>query len=158
MSKFSDLLKTKIGDVERPKNRPIGTYIGQVMRVTMFDNSEDFDPSDDKSYLGTVDFYVRPVEALDDVDEDDLAEYGELSEGRPIKVRKFLRSEQDLWGFRKFLENVFDVDSSEDFETGLAGIRGQMVKGAVTHRVYEDELFDDMSIRTFSNPDDDEDV
>ncbi len=108
---FKDALSTKIGEMERPPVIPIGLYLGTVKKVP------DMGTAGQDKY-DTVDFTLAITQAIE-VDEDDLAEYGNVV-GQTIRHRfmfdkedemKFARS---LFNIRRFLEEHLQCAKPKD--------------------------------------------
>lgn len=100
MVNFNDVLDTDTSTVERPPLLPIGTYRVAVSKVPVMDTiaQDAFD---------VVDFPMSVKEAMEDVDQDDLAAYGNY-QNAPLRHRfmfdkedetKFARSEYNLKRF-----------------------------------------------------------
>lgn len=79
MAKFSDALDRSMDEIKRPPPLPIGNYIFRVTKV----------PEPPREIEGKtfeiLSIPVAVVSALDDVDQDDLREFGKV-EGAPTKV------------------------------------------------------------------------
>jgi hypothetical protein len=89
---WNDLADTKIGDVERPPLRPQGHYVGVIT------GKPETGESSRKGTLYAT-FPVQVNEALDDVDEEELAASG----GVPFKGEvTFWLSPKALWMFTEF--------------------------------------------------------
>lgn len=109
---FADQLNTNIGDIERPPLLPTGTYRWMVEKVPSFDTiaNGDFD---------VVDFQLRCLGNEDDVDEEALREFGNVTNAR--MRHRFLFNKNDealfkrtLFNLKRFLNEHLRVDASED--------------------------------------------
>ena len=108
---FADALDTKLDEVEEPKKLPQGTYLMTVVKPPILGQA-----GKDGQY-DTVDFLFRPIAAQDDVDPDDLKDYGDIA-GAIVRQRfmfdtqdenKFKASE---WRLRKFINDHLQVDGA----------------------------------------------
>lgn len=99
---FANILNDKLEDVKRPPNVPVGTYRVSVKAIPEIVERKNFE---------ILEFQLQLVEAQEDVDQEDLKNYGGL--GPTARVRRafmfnteddaaFKRTEFDL---RRFLED-----------------------------------------------------
>lgn len=124
---FGSILDKPSTDVERPKPLPPGTYHCVVDGQPRMDKSS-------KKGTEFVEFSLKPMSALDDVNEDDLqtaltsgdGSVKALSEKR-IRATYYL-TEDALWRLKKFLVNDLQI------EEGKKKIR-QMVSEAMNRQV-----------------------
>lgn len=134
--RFSDALSTKVDEFVRPPNLPTGHYTFQVLKHP---DISDFESRDGITF-DRVTFTCSPVSASDDVDEDDLAKFGDYTK---VQVRKqFLipDGEQDAAGFdssmfniRRFLEHL-GIDENTALGEALSEAVGAQFMGELTHR------------------------
>ena len=93
---FQDALNTKAEDIDRPPLMPIGTYRWMVTKHPTLDTIAD-------GRFDVVDFMMKSLSALDDVDADDLAEFtskaGELT--NQARRLRFLFNKEDEGAFNK---------------------------------------------------------
>ena len=134
--RFSDALATKVEDFQRPPNLPAGHY---TFQVTKHADISEFESRDGVTF-DRVTFTCTPVAAQDDVDEDELSQFGDYSK---VAVRKqFLipDGEQDAAGYdnsmfnvRRFLEHC---GIKEDVPLGEALADAVMTQfmGELNHR------------------------
>lgn len=108
---FTSALDTKLGEVERPPLCPQGSYVMSVSKVP-----EQGSVADGK--YETVDFVMRGVSAMDDVDSDELANYGDVS-NIMIRHRFMFDTEDDaafqraLYNMKRFLEDHLQIDGAD---------------------------------------------
>ena len=112
MTNFMEALDTKTEEVERPPLVPQGTYNAMISAPAQFGKIES--PNFNAE---TITFKLRLLSAnenADDVDEDDLAAYGDLS--KAFVEHKFLFNTEDEAAFAntkfalsKFLENTLNI-------------------------------------------------
>lgn len=123
MSILSELMKKRLSEAEAPPDFPIGHY-----RLMVKDA-----PSEDKFDSGweILKFPCRIIEALDDVDEDDLAEYGDLSttlisrdffsHSDPEYARSNQQTHADLCAW---IENDLQFEDDVPTEEAIAQVKG----------------------------------
>lgn len=110
---FQETLEKKLGDVERPPLIPQGTYVAAVSKQPTFDSVGA------DGQWETCDFIMKLLSPTDDVDADELKEYGDLSaayirhrfmfntgEG---EAAAFQRTEYNL---KRFLEDHLQIDGA----------------------------------------------
>lgn len=114
---FMDALNTKVGQIEKPKTVPIGTYLWKVVKPHK-------ERQISKGEWNVVDIPVCPFavdELANDVDPDDLESYGALSQAGnqisfmfPTDTAKSADFEKTLYALRKFLLDVLRVDGDDE--------------------------------------------
>lgn len=145
MVDFSSLLETKADDVEKPPVLPQGTYIWTVTKVpaqTTTNNGE----------WDIVEFPIKAVSAENDVDEDELEEYGSVSAAVsrvaflfPKDPDKEADVKRTLFRMKKFLQTTLAVDCPEDATIGemlSASVNCQFLGNCVHRQVDEETYFD----------------
>lgn len=105
---FSSILDKPSSDVERPKPLPTGTYQCVVDGQPRMDKSS-------KKGTPFVEFALRPMAALDDVDEDDLNASLTSADGtvKPLADKRiratFYLTEDAAWRLKNFLVNDLQI-------------------------------------------------
>ncbi|MBM61942.1 MAG: hypothetical protein CL484_03200 [Acidobacteria bacterium] len=116
MVDFASALDTKANDVEKPPVQPQGTYIWTVTKVPSISTSKSGEWS-------IVEFPIKAVSAEDDVDPEELEEFGSLN-GAMNRI-SFMAPTADtpeaeadrtkaLYRIKKFCQNTLRVDAEED--------------------------------------------
>ena len=112
---FSDILKKKASDIERPPILPPGTYTFQVAKVPTFETRTSA-----KGSWDVIDFILQPVEADEDVSPEALAEYGSFSPASQLR-NTFMFDQNDaaavdrtLFRMKQFIIEHLKVDASAD--------------------------------------------
>jgi hypothetical protein len=113
MVNFADALDTRNDEVEKPPVLPQGTYTWQVTKVPTLSASKSGE-------WNIVEFPIRAVAAEDDVDEDELQEFGSLNSAMN-RVSFMAPTDPDADGDRKktlyrmktFMEKTLRVDVEE---------------------------------------------
>lgn len=125
---FLEALNVNVTDIEKPLDPPQGTYVWMVSKV----------PSTSRTQSGEwdiIEFPIKAVSAEADVDEDQLAAYGEVSNifnrvsfMAPTDPDKDNDRKKTLHNIRRFLERTLRVD----LEEGMT-LR-QMLDNSVNHQ------------------------
>ena len=133
MGMLDDLLKKRLNEAEAPPDMPIGHYRFQVKEAPTRD---DYD-----SGWSRLRYSCVPLEAQDDVDEDELNEYGALNtttvpltfffSDDPDNERRNKQSHDDM---SKFLTNDLGLDEELPTEEAMAQVQGLTFLGEVTLR------------------------
>jgi len=110
---FQEALNTKVGDIERPPQIPQGTYLTVVAKPPTFDKV-----GQDGQYE-TCDFTMKFLSATDEVDEDELKAYGDITSSS-LRLRFMFNTEdetrfkQSEFNLRRFLEDTLGIDKASD--------------------------------------------
>jgi hypothetical protein len=91
---FASLLDKPSSEIERPKPLPQGHYVCVVKGLPVFDKSS-------KKQTEYVEFALQPIEAQDDVDEDDLKAMGGFAD-KTIRATYYI-TEKSLYRLKEFL-------------------------------------------------------
>lgn len=110
MADFESVLDKKIEEVEKPKPKPVGTYLGVLQGLP----TEKKVGQDEMEVIG---FRVKLMSAQEDVDQEDLSAQPPISEWPALRHDIFIHTEQGVWGLRQFLKNTLG------FEDGAGTIR-----------------------------------
>jgi hypothetical protein len=110
---FADALNTKVGEIERPPLIPSGTYRAVVKKVPVIDTIAD-------GKWDVLDFTLQLVEAQEDVDQQDLASFGGLSNATMTRHRFMFNKEDDaafkrtLFNLKRFLAEHLGVEAGDN--------------------------------------------
>lgn len=138
--RFSDALDRKLEEIKRPPNLPIGNYVWQVAKHPDQDTIES---SKTGATWDRLTFTLSCVSAHDDVDEDELAAFGNVQGQQQRKVFLFTQDEDDAAAFertrfnlKRFLGHLgIDIDDGKiTLSEALADSVGAQCLGEVTHR------------------------
>lgn len=133
--KFSDSLDRRLEEIKRPPNPPIGHYVWQINKHPDIDEftsrgGDDFEK---------ITFQIACVSPGEDVDADELAEYGKIVGYRNRKEFLFADSDEDQAGFdtsmfnlRRFLGHC-GIDEKLSLTEALAASVGTQFLGELTH-------------------------
>jgi hypothetical protein len=135
---FTESLDRKMEEVKRPPVLPLGHYIAAVKAHP---DLEDFESSKTGVTYDRVTFQLSVVAAHDDVDPDELAEYGNVA-GVPLrKTFLFSRSEDDKANYersrfqlRQFLEEHLGMDAGMAFNEAFAACVNAQCLVELKHR------------------------
>lgn len=146
---FMDALNTRAGEIEKPKNVPVGTYLWKVVKPHKERNIS-------KGEWNVIDIPVVPFavdDVANDVDPDDLELFGALSQAGnnitfmfPTAEDKSADFAKTLYSLRKFLLDVLRVDGDEDstIKELLAKSIGCEFRAQAAHRAVGDDTFVDV--------------
>jgi len=95
MSSFQDILSTPMSAVERPKPRPVGSYVGVVV------GQPEIKKIGQKETLAAI-FTIKLLAPGPDIDASQLADAGGIGE-RTVRLTQFL-TQDALWRTKQFLE------------------------------------------------------
>jgi hypothetical protein len=129
---LAEILQQPIVSAERPKPFPTGSYVCAV---------QSYDTGEIASGTEYIDFTLKPVKAMRDVDKDALKEVGGLGD-RTLRYRMWGTSASSF-RLRNFIENCgVDFNEKTPFERGLRACINQQVVAHVTHNPSADgEIF-----------------
>lgn len=125
---ISSVLDQKVGDYERPKSLPVGEYICTVQ-------SHEFGKSS-KKQTDFVRFALKPLEAMETVDSEALAEIGGLGE-KTIRATFYL-TENAGYRLKEFLEHCGLDDLDMPVSQACAEATGCQVIATLVHGQSED--------------------
>ncbi len=127
---FSSILDTAPADIERPKPRPAGTYHCVINGQPRYDKSA-------RKQTPFVEFLLKPIAAMEDVDEEELAEVGGF-ENWNIRATYYL-TEDAIWRLKDFLSHAgLDIDAYPSLRAAIDDVPNQEILASVRHRSSED--------------------
>lgn len=138
MSTFEDILNTPVSAVEKPKPRPVGTYVGVVVKapeITKVGKNETL----------AAKFEVKLTAPGPDVDTDALREMGGIGD-RPLRFNQFLTKDA-LWRLKEFLSALgLDTEGTASIGELLPQTVGRQAYYKIKHRPSQDgsELYEEM--------------
>jgi len=134
--RFTDALDRKLEDIKRPPNPPVGHYVWQIAKhpdIEEFTSRAGVD-------FERVTFQLACVSPSDDVDSDELKEYGKVVGYRNRKTFLFSESEDDqanfdrsMFNLRRFLGHC-GVPEELSLTEAFAASVGTTCLGELTHR------------------------
>lgn len=125
---FMDALNTKIGDIEKPKLMPVGTYVWAINK-----NHKESTSKDGKWFTIEIPCIPKmPYDPAEDVDQDELASFGSLKSA-PNSIRFMLDlqaegtvdQEKFKYNLKRFLIDTLRVEGDED--STIKELLGKMV-------------------------------
>lgn len=126
---FTQLLDNNLGEIEKPKPMPQGSYVA-IIKKSEFDKSS-------KKQTPFVRYHLELVQALDDVDEEDLQEFGEVA-GKTTRVDFYL-TEGALFQLQDFLLYHVGLDmEGKPLKEAIPEAINQQVGVRIKHEHSED--------------------
>lgn len=101
---FDDVLSLKPSEIEKPKPRPIGTYLGVVQKYEL---------RDVETKNGTrkiADFSIKLMMAKQVDDEAALAEQGDINDWYPVVNGVFYETPEGRYALKQFLAETLGID------------------------------------------------
>lgn len=131
MVDFSDILNKPAAEVEKPKPRPTGTYLGTIHGMP------DQRTAGDQPILS---FKVKLIAPQDDVDREALADHPAVTDWPPMKRDIFI---SEPWELKKFLTETLGIDpgpedNSKTLAQMVAEAPGKQLMATLHHRPYTD--------------------
>lgn len=142
---FMSVLNTVASEVEKPLPLPAGNYLLKVSKVPTEKSSSNGD-------WMMIDFPVVPVEAQNDVDPDQLAEFGDLKSGAgrvsfmfPTADSEENARKRSLFQLKKFLQDTLMIEADPDatIKELMAKAVGHECLATARHRMVDGETFVD---------------
>lgn len=136
MASFADIAKKKIEDVERPPLPPAGHYVFSVTKPATSDRKIE----SAKGSWECVDFSCTAVEAMEDVDQEELEKFGGPGGVRQTVTFMFPTEEEKQADFastefrlRQFLE-ALGVSPELSLGEALGSVTGHQFVGLIGYR------------------------
>lgn len=135
MARFADALNRDMETIKRPPPLPLGNYRWRVAKMPEAPREIEGKPYE----ILTIN--VQAVEALDDVDPDELKAFGKVA-GTPARVDFIFNTDPDeeqkfegtLNRLKEFLEKC-GIDASGELKQALSQCPNAQFIGEVAHRV-----------------------
>lgn len=112
---FTKILNKKLEEIERPPLPPVGTYVMKVTKVP-----EQMERGDYK----IIEFNFSGIEAMEDVDADELAAFGPVTNVMARRAFMFgddeTSNDRAIFNLKRFLEEHLLVEDAESIQDGLA--------------------------------------
>jgi len=137
MANFTDILNKPAEQIEKPKPRPVGTYLCVVNGP----HKQREVKGKDGTEFPVVDVNLKAMQAQEDVDQSALAESGGV--GFNIQNTFFLTNAEgndNSWPLKNFLENHLGISSQgKSLAQMLSEAPGKQVLATVKHEMYVDK-------------------
>jgi hypothetical protein len=137
MANFTDILNKPAESVEKPKPRPVGTYLCIVDGPH---KQRDVKGKDGTEYP-VVGFTLKTMQAQDDVNQTELAEAGGV--GNKMNHDFFLANAEGQvndYPLVNFLENHLGIErTGKSIAQMLAEAPGKQVLATIKHEIYTDK-------------------
>lgn len=127
---FASVLDMPASDIERPKPLPVGSYVCVVQGQPKIDKSS-------KKQTEYVEYTLKLLEALNDVDTDALDAVGGIQE-KFTKVTFYL-TENSVYRLKEFLEHCgVDMEEEGSLRQYIAEAPGKQVVAHIIHEASQD--------------------
>lgn len=124
---FQDLLSQPVSEVSRPKPLPVGSYVFMI-------SDFKFDESRQKK-TKFVQFVLKPVMALDDVDQSELSEsLGDKTLSDKEFKQDFYLTGDAIWRLDEFLLESVGTTADTPRMEQINEAKGQQVRGYISHQ------------------------
>ena len=137
VSSFSDILKTKRGEVERPTPMPVGEYVCVVTSEIRMDKSK-------QKQTPFVEFTYKVLEAMDSVDTDQLDEWLTKKDGTKKKLSEvtikdtYYITEGSKWRLEDMLKACVGEDDDMSMEQAIQETPGSQLIVTMRHESFQD--------------------
>lgn len=127
---FASVLDMPASDIERPKPLPVGSYVCVVQGQPRIDKSA-------KKQTEFVEYTLKLLEALDDVDTEALDNVGGIKD-KITKVTFYL-TENSVYRLKEFLEHCgVDMEEEGSLRQYIAEAPGKQVVAHIIHEASQD--------------------
>jgi hypothetical protein len=136
-SSFSDILKTKRGEVERPTPMPVGDYVCAVTNEIRMDKSK-------QKQTPFVEFTYKILEAMESVDSDQLTEWLTKKDGTKKKLSEitikdtYYITEGSKWRLEDMLKACLGDDDDMSMEQAIQETPGNQLIVTIRHESNQD--------------------
>lgn len=141
MASFADALDTNVADIEAAPSQPVGTYLWEIYK--------DFEIKDRGEDWEVISFPIKCVSAEDDVDPDELEEFGSVT-GEVQRYEFMSPKEPGVEGERKrqntrnqikkFCLDVLQLPDEGSLKDLMSAAKGSQFLAQVSHREYNGEI------------------
>lgn len=126
---FGAILDKPTAEVVAPPTYPPGSYIAVIAGLPKMDKST-------KKQTEYVEFEMRPLQALEDVNEDDLKAFGPLGDGT-LRLTFYL-TEKSAYRLKEFLINDLQLEEQATIRPMLDETPGQQCVIHIKHTARDD--------------------
>lgn len=110
MVDFNSVLAKASDQIEKPKAKPVGTYLAIVQGLPL---QREVKPRDGGEDMGVIQFKLKLISPMSDVDMDQLSDHPPIPEWGPMNQDIFIHTEAGIYGLKKFLVNTLGVEPGE---------------------------------------------
>lgn len=126
---FGSVLDKPSNEIERPRPAPQGSYLCTINGMPRFDKSA-------KKQTEFVEFSLRPIQAMEDVDEDALKEWGGLAD-KTFK-HTFYLTENSVYRLKEFLIQDLEIDEQDTLRPMIDETPGKQCLVTIKHTASDD--------------------
>jgi len=133
MVDFTDVLSQNISEVEKPKPKPVGTYLGVIQGMPKQRAVTPKAGGDDMPVMAFTIKLIAPIQ----VDAEKLADAPEISTWGTFQHDMFLHTEGGIYAFKQFLTQTLGIDGSDKtLAQAVAEAPGKQVAVTLKHEPY----------------------
>lgn len=145
MPNFSEILSKPVESVEKPKPKPVGTYIGSVVGMPV-----DKTVKVQGEERGILEFKLKISAAYEGVDADQLADVGDVTSWPPFIYSVWYDTPEGEFQLKNFLTTTLDIDGAggKSFGELIAQAPGKQLLVTLKHRPYQDKNTREAEIAT----------
>lgn len=138
MPNFTEALKKKSSDIEKPKPKPPGFYMGMIQGMPSVKNVKA--QGEEKEVMS---FTIRLLALIQVEDEEVLASLPEIS-AWPLMKHDFWEGEQGEFALKQFLTNTLEIDPGKPGHERTLGemcadAAGKQLKVELINKPYTDQ-------------------
>jgi hypothetical protein len=135
---FEDVLSLKPSDIQKPKPRPIGSYLAGVQKYEL----RDVDTKNGPRKI--IDFTVKLMMARQVDDQEALAEQGDVADWFPLVYGIFYETPEGRYNLKNFLSETLGIDPGEgknekSLSEMIASSPGAQLLVTLKHEPYVDK-------------------
>lgn len=135
MPDFSDVLSLKPSEIEKPKPRPIGTYLGAIQKYEL----RDVDTKNGPRKI--CEFAVKLMAATQVDDQQALQDQGSISDWFSLQHSIFYETPEGRYNLKQFLAETLDISpgsgkSEKTLSEMLAESPGRQLLATLRHEPY----------------------
>jgi hypothetical protein len=139
---FTSILSKSADAVEKPKPKPVGSYLAAIQGQYSVRQVETKDGE-----RNILQFMLKALSAGPDVDASQLD--GNVTDWPPFRYDIWVNTPEDEYRLKQFLEGTLEIPmTGKTFSEGLAETPGKQLTITLGHRPYQDKATGEPAIAT----------
>ena len=144
---FEDVLNKKPSVIEKPKPRPLGTYLGGIEKFEL----REVNTKNGQRKL--IEFSVKLMAPIQVDRQEDLMEQGDIGDWYPLQYSIFYETPEGQYNLKRFLSDTLGVDPGEGRNEKTIGQMvaespGRQLAATLRHEPYQDRNTGEPEIAT----------